>query len=606
MKASKKNPIVIGLFVLFASLVIGLSGPIAAEAATSPSLGLADSYSVLSGAGATNAGATTITGNVGVSPNNTYTENGVTTFLTAGNPHLNDLSAQNAQLANTAAFTSLDTLNPNADCIGGVYGLNKDLTTMSPLGPGTYCAASFILTGNLNLTGTGVWVFKSGADIITSPGSSITGGDACNIWWRAVSSVTLDTTTAFKGNIWASTAITMANGATLDGRAFAQTAAVTMIGNTISLPVCAVVPQQTSQAGTITVVKTVINDNGRTKTVADFPLFVNGSPVTSGVTNSYTNPVSDPYMITETVDPNYTRSFSGDCASDGSVYLHARDTRVCVVTNNDIGAPVVVPPVPPIIDVVKVPSPLSLPNGPGPVTYTYTLKNIGTVPVTDVTMVGDTCSPIVLNSGDTDADSKLDLTETWVYKCTKTITETHTNTVVATGWANGISATDIASAQVVVSSPLVPPLIHVTKVPNPLTLLAGGGVVTYTEKITNPGTVALSNVTLNDDKCSPMDFNYGDTNNDSKLDVNETWVYTCSTNLTDTTLNTAVAEGTANGYTVRDFAVATVTVASAAPALPQTGVAPSNNGVSWAIIFLAGTFIAVSASLVLVVKKSSI
>ena len=217
-----------------------------------------------------------------------------------------------------------------------------------------------------------------------------------------------------------------------------------------------------------------------------------------------------------------------------------------------------------------------------------------------------TCSPIVLNSGDTDGDSKLDVTETWVYKCTKTITETHTNTVVATGWANGLSATDIASAQVVVNQVLVPPLIHVTKIPSPLTLLAGGGTVKYTERITNPGTVALSNVTLNDDKCSPMAYVSGDTNSDSKLDTTETWTYTCSTNLTATTTNTAVAEGTANGYTVRDFAIATVTVASAAPVLPQTGIPPASSSSSFVIVMLAGTFLAVSAALVLVLKKISI
>jgi hypothetical protein len=136
------------------------------------------------------------------------------------------------------------------------------------------------------------------------------------------------------------------------------------------------------------------------------------------------------------------------------------------VVNNDVGVPPVAP-VPPLISVVKVPSPLSLPNGPGPVTYTYTTKNIGTVPMTDVTLVGDTCSPIVLTSGDTNNDSKLDLKETWVYHCTKTLTETTKNTVVAKGYANGLMAIDSASAVVVVGLPIVPPLINITKRPIP-------------------------------------------------------------------------------------------------------------------------------------------
>ena len=146
-----------------------------------------------------------------------------------------------------------------------------------------------------------------------------------------------------------------------------------------------------------------------------------------------------------------------------------------------------VPPVPPLIDVVKVPSPLALPAGPGPVPYTYTLRNIGTVPVTNITMVGDTCSPITLVSGDINANAVLDVSETWTYTCSTTLSATHTNTVVATGWANGVSATDIASATVVVGLPVVPPLIHVTKVPSPLALPAGGGMVTYTETSHQPG-----------------------------------------------------------------------------------------------------------------------
>jgi len=40
--------------------------------------------------------------------------------------------------------------------------------------------------------------------------------------------------------------------------------------------------------------------------------------------------------------------------------------------------------------------------------------------------------------------------------CSTTLLATKTNTVVATGWANGISATDIATATVVVGVPIVP------------------------------------------------------------------------------------------------------------------------------------------------------
>ncbi len=591
MKIFHKNSILTVLAVFTVALALGLTGPNAVFAATSPTLTGAASYSVLAGSIVTNTGATTMPGNLGISPSI-----GVPPHYSAfppgivgspGSIHDADGSAAAAQADNTAAFGFIDQ-----GCTT-TYAGTQDLTLVSPLGPGVYCAGAFTLTGNLTLTGTGVWIFKSAATLITFPGSSVTGGDPCNVWWRVVSSATLDTTTSFIGNILASTAITLKTGATLNGRAMTQTAAVTLDTNTISGPVCAAAPPSGSlHQATINVVKTVINDNGGTKTVADFPLFVNGKLVVSGVTNSFSAPAPG-YFVTETSDPQYTRTFSGDCDSNGQVNLYPSDSKFCIVTNNDIGAPVV-PVVPPLIDVVKVPSPLALPAGPGTVKYTYTLRNIGTVPVSNVTMVGDTCSPITLVSGDTNSDTKLDLNETWTYTCSTTLTETHTNTVTATGWANGISATDIASATVVVGVPTVPPLIHVTKVPSPLTLPVGGGMVTYTYKITNPGTVALNRVRLTDDMCGPMKFISGDTNVDLKLDTTETWTYTCQTNLTQTTLNTATASGEANGITVRDFALATVVVPAAlhnaAPKLPNTGVAPYDNSIPLDIVIMAGIF----------------
>jgi uncharacterized repeat protein (TIGR01451 family) len=616
MKILKKNPILTGLAVLVVSVVLGLTGPIAAFAATSPTLTGATSYSVVAGSIVTNTGATNISGDVGISPSigvfPHYHESGVTTYGAGSALHDADGPAAAAQADNTAAYGALSAV-PNAVCTDPLYQFGTgdiDLAGKT-LVPGVYCADTFSLSGTLTLNDTGapdgVWIFRSAATLITSSGVGakvqfLNGlGLPCNVWWKVVSSATIGVGTTFIGNILASTSVALQTGATLNGRAMAQTGQVTMDTNTISGPTCAShsgggegarIPPE----GTINVVKMVINDNGGTKTVEDFPLFVNITPVISGVTNTFPAPAISAYIVNETADPNYTRTFSGDCDINGQIILSPADAKFCIITNNDIGPSAAVLPVPPLIDVVKVPNPLALPAGPGPVTYTYTLRNIGTVPVTDVTMVGDTCSPIILVSGDTNTDSKLDVNETWIYRCSTTLSETHTNTVVATGWANGISATDIASATVVVGMPVVPPLIHVTKVPNPLALLAAGGMVTYTEKVTNPGTVALSNVHLTDDKCGPMKYVSGDTNVNLKLETTETWTFTCQTNLTQTTTNTATVSGEANGLTVRDFAIATVVVAptmhpaAVVPKLPRTGVAPLEESIPWNIVTLAGVF----------------
>ncbi|HTK04945.1 MAG TPA: ice-binding family protein [Candidatus Eisenbacteria bacterium] len=603
-------------------------GPSAVSAATTPSLGAAATYGVVSDTftNSNTAPYTIINGTVG-QPALCYT-----TLSTVGPTSQTGTTVTPCDAAvalaqgNAKADVNLQASLPGCTNLGGgAVTLNSfDLDGAGPILPGHYppgCytngGAMIITLGtSITLDGNGTHIFKPGGSLTTGDDSFVAlagGASACDVFWAPVGDTTIGAYTgalpnpnAFVGTIFrgdaAGLSITLGHFQSLLGRALAFGSTVTTDANTITTPSCAAPPPSGGSSGTINVVKRVINDNGRTKTIADFALFVNGTPVSSGLTNSFPAPAGV-YTVTETSDANYATTFSGDCDVNGRLNLNPGDNKFCIITNNDIGAPVVVPPVPPLIDVVKVPSPLSLPAGPGQVTYTYTARNIGTVPMTDVTLVGDTCSPIVRVSGDTNGDNRLDVNETWVHTCTTTLTATHTNTVVATGWANGLSATDIASATVVVGVPLVPPLIHVTKVPSPLTLLAAGGLVTYTERITNPGTVALANVTLTDDKCSPMARISGDTNGNGMLETTETWTYTCTTGLTATTTNTATATGTANGFTVRDFAIATVVVAAAVaptpvPALPNAGSGPAN-GPAWPIV--AG--IAVAGVLSIIRKK---
>ncbi len=207
--------------------------------ATSPTLGAAETYSILAGSIVTNTGNTTMPGDLGVSPSI-----GVPPHVTGFPPgivgppgviHDADANAAAAQAANTAAFGVLDQTCDNAPYPPGV----QDLTGLS-LVPGVYCADALLLTGNLTLVGTtGVWIFKSASTLITMAGSSVTGGDPCNVWWRVVSSATIGTSSTFIGNILALTDINLQTDATLNGRAMAQTGQVTLHGNTIGGPVCA-------------------------------------------------------------------------------------------------------------------------------------------------------------------------------------------------------------------------------------------------------------------------------------------------------------------------------------------------------------------------------
>ncbi|OGI22163.1 MAG: hypothetical protein A2808_04030 [Candidatus Moranbacteria bacterium RIFCSPHIGHO2_01_FULL_55_24] len=85
---------------------------------------------------------------------------------------------------------------------------------------------------------------------------------------------------------------------------------------------------------------------------------------------------------------------------------------------------------------------------------------------------------------------------------------------------------------------------------------AAGDPVTYNYAVTNTGDVPLSDVSVSDDKCSPVNYVSGDANSNSLLDLTETWSYTCSTTPTwahNTKLtNTATATGTYKDQHVSD------------------------------------------------------
>lgn len=257
MKVLNKVKFTLASLLIIVTQFLFISTP-KAFAATSPTLTDSSGYSVLSGTTVTNTGATSINGNVGISPagGGGYAESGSTTYGSGSSLHNADASAASAQADNLSAYGSLSA-GSNATCTDGAYQFgtgNIDLAGKS-LVPGVYCADTFSLSGTLTLNDTGapngVWIFRSAATVITSSGVGakvqfLTGtGLACNVWWKVVSSATIGVGTTFIGNILASTAIALQTSATLDGRAFAYTAAVTMDSNTITGPNCTVAPTAT-------------------------------------------------------------------------------------------------------------------------------------------------------------------------------------------------------------------------------------------------------------------------------------------------------------------------------------------------------------------------
>jgi hypothetical protein len=232
--------------VLFVSSIGGQ-----ALAATSPGLGQADSFVVLAGTAITNVPTSVIAGNVGLSPAAGSNYAGLSSAEVTGTIYSVDASGPAGSINNpaflTAAKTDLVTAynglaggaNADASCDPAyLFGTgNKDLSGAS-LVPGVYCADTFTLTGTLTLAGSGVWVFRSAATLVTSGTANIVGGDPCNVWWQVPSSATLGTNTSLKGNVVALTSITMTTGASLNGRVLARNGAVSLDHNTITNAAC--------------------------------------------------------------------------------------------------------------------------------------------------------------------------------------------------------------------------------------------------------------------------------------------------------------------------------------------------------------------------------
>lgn len=588
-----------------------------AQAATTPGLGMATTYGVLSNTYTNTVIGTTINGDVGFTTGPAVAPAGTHTNYGSGAPYATAGSDQNAALVALSA----------QPC-DFVFGSATDLSLLSqPLSPGVYCinGATSIGTGGITLTAGGTYIFRTVGALTSVANATVNlgGASACDVFWTPTAATTLGANTNFAGTIIGDAGITLGANTIWNGRALAFGGTITTATDTITVPVCLVPVLPPAPLTSGPQVAPLINIRK-----VPSPLALPAGPGSVTYTYKVTNPGQIPiHDVTLTDDKcSNVKFISGDTNNDSLLDLTETWTYSCTTTltvttvnyatvkgtGNGMAAVdtaiaeviVGVPVVPPLINVIKTPSPLNLPFGGGSVLYSYTVTNPGTVALSNVTLTDDKCANVIFVSGDGNSDNKLQPAETWKYTCTSTIPLTTTNTAIATGHANGLTAVDTALATVVVAgSPIPPPLIHIIKKADPVILPAGGGTVSYTYAVTNPGTIGLSDVSVQDDKCTPVNLLMGDLNNNNLLDTNETWTYVCQQHIGTTTTNTATATGHANGLTVNDISVANVVVSPAlippppkpAPKLPNTGYAPLASSATWLVmlsaLFVGGTLL---------------
>ncbi len=211
--------------------------PAAAHAAP-VNLATAGTFVVLGGSAVTNTGPSVLNGNLGVAPGTSLTGFGSPAVVN-GSTNNNDAVANQAQADLTTAYNVAAASTPATDLSTTNLG-NRTLTA------GAYrYTSSAQLTGALTLDAqnnpNAQFVFAIGSALTTAPGSSVVltnGASACNVYWQIGSSATLDTTTAFKGNVMALTAISLNDRATVAGRVLARNAGISLIRNVLDASAC--------------------------------------------------------------------------------------------------------------------------------------------------------------------------------------------------------------------------------------------------------------------------------------------------------------------------------------------------------------------------------
>jgi LPXTG-motif cell wall-anchored protein len=241
-KRSRGNQLT-GVGLLAAAVAVAATlilSPVAAHAAEDPvDLGTAADFSVLAGSTVTNTGPSTLAQSLGVSPGNTAP--GFPPGLVGDETHLGDADALQAMSDLTTAYGDAEGRTPFTNLPAQLGN-----TTLIP---GVYRVGAAQLTGQLTLNAqndpAAVFIFQISSTLVTASNSDvvfINGASPCNVYWQVGSSATLGTNSTLLGNIMALASITLNTGATLEGRALTQTAAVTLDANAITQPLCAAAP----------------------------------------------------------------------------------------------------------------------------------------------------------------------------------------------------------------------------------------------------------------------------------------------------------------------------------------------------------------------------
>ena len=229
------------------------AGPAPVALGTAGDLAGAAGYVILAKTAVTNVPTSAITGNIGLSPAAASFMSGFSSTLPAGGN-----SATSAQVTGklyaadyaaptpanlTAAIGKMQTAY--TDAAGRTTPDHTELGAGNigglTLAPGLYKWSNTVLIPtDVTIAGgaSDTWIFQIAGDFTVAAAKKVIlsgGATAKNIVWQVAGQTTLGTTSHVEGTILCQTAITLQTGATLNGRAFAQTQ-VALDGNAVTSP----------------------------------------------------------------------------------------------------------------------------------------------------------------------------------------------------------------------------------------------------------------------------------------------------------------------------------------------------------------------------------
>jgi hypothetical protein len=261
------------LSVLLLATSVFMAGGTANASLTPVGLGTATTFAIRANSQITDVPPSPITGDVGLSPASGTFDGLTCAEVNAGAGPIyavDTLGPQacpgtnNAGLMTTVANDALAAFNHTAALPGATPIVGADLTGLT-LDPGIYSfghlgtgniSSGGVLTLNAHGDANAVWIFQASSDIIMESTSTVAfinapaGSDlACNVFWTAVTSASINTGSTFVGTIMTGASITMAAGSTVHGRLLAgngSTGLVSLDHDTIIRPTgCTALPAGT-------------------------------------------------------------------------------------------------------------------------------------------------------------------------------------------------------------------------------------------------------------------------------------------------------------------------------------------------------------------------